>query len=186
MKCIILIAAPAAGKGTISKYIEDKYNYKHISTGDLLRKEIKNNTEIGKEIKSILDKGSLVGDDIIKEVFGKEFDDPEWIAANSFGSEEWDILKGVIDDLYPDEELAFEMAYSLLDIENQSNSLGKRKGVVEALEACIKRNYYKDEEDATKFYLQQMYRKKEMGGKYNAKAIDDTYDEIDEEEEDEE
>ena len=42
MKCIILIAAPAAGKGTISKYIEDKYNYKHISTCDLLRKEIKN------------------------------------------------------------------------------------------------------------------------------------------------
>ena len=73
MKCIILIAAPAAGKGTISKYIEDKYSYKHISTGDLLRKEIKNNTEIGKEIKSILDKGSLVGDDIIKEVFEKEF-----------------------------------------------------------------------------------------------------------------
>ena len=73
MKCIILIAAPAAGKGTISKYIEDKYNYKHISTGDLLRKEIKNNTNIGKRIKSILDKGSLVGDDIIKEVFEKEF-----------------------------------------------------------------------------------------------------------------
>jgi len=73
MKCIILIAAPAAGKGTISKYIEDKYNYKHISTGDLLRKEIKNNTKIGNEIKSILDKGSLVGDDIIREVFEKEF-----------------------------------------------------------------------------------------------------------------
>lgn len=73
MKCIILIAAPAAGKGTISKYIEDKYNYKHISTGDLLRKEIKNNTSIGKEIKSILNKGSLVGDDIIREVFEKEF-----------------------------------------------------------------------------------------------------------------
>lgn len=73
MKCIILLAAPAAGKGTIAKYIEDKYNYKHISTGDLLRKEIKNRTKIGNEIKSLLDRGSLVGDDIIKEVFGKEF-----------------------------------------------------------------------------------------------------------------
>ncbi len=57
MKCIILIAAPAAGKGTISKYIEDKYNYKHISTGDLLRNEVKKNTEIGKKIKSILSGG---------------------------------------------------------------------------------------------------------------------------------
>ena len=73
MKCILLIAAPAAGKGTISKYIEDKYNYKHISTGDLLRNEVKKNTEIGKKITSIINKGSLVGDDIIKEVFEKEF-----------------------------------------------------------------------------------------------------------------
>lgn len=72
MKCIILIAAPAAGKGTISKYIEDKYNYKHISTGDLLRDEVKKNTDIGIKIKPILEKGSLVGDDIIEEVFSKE------------------------------------------------------------------------------------------------------------------
>ena len=72
MKCIILIAAPAAGKGTISRYIEDKYNYKHISTGDLLREEVRKNTDIGIKIKPILEKGSLVGDDIIEEVFSKE------------------------------------------------------------------------------------------------------------------
>ena len=72
MKCIILIAAQAAGKGTISKYIEDKYNYKHISTGDLLREEVRNNTDIGKEIKPLLEKGSLVGDNIIEEVLLKE------------------------------------------------------------------------------------------------------------------
>lgn len=73
MKCIILIAAPAAGKGTISKYIEDKYNYKHISTGDLLRDEVRKKTKIGLEIKPLIEKGSLVGDDIIEEVFKKEF-----------------------------------------------------------------------------------------------------------------
>lgn len=72
MKCIILIAAPAAGKGTISKYIEDKYNYKHISTGDLLREEVKNNTVIGKVIEPLLLKGSLVGDNIIEEVLLRE------------------------------------------------------------------------------------------------------------------
>ncbi len=72
MMCIILIAAPAAGKGTISKYIEEKYNFKHISTGDLLRREVKNNTDIGIKIKPILEKGLLVGDDIIEEVFKKE------------------------------------------------------------------------------------------------------------------
>ncbi len=123
---------------------------------------------------------------IYKEVYGKEFDDPEWIPANSFGTEEWDILKEVVNDLYPEEELAFEMSYSLLDIENHSSSLGKRKGVGEALESCIKRNYYKNEEDATQFYLSQIYRKKELGGKYNEKAIDDTYDISDDEEDEEE
>ena len=37
MKCIVLLAPPAAGKGTIARYIQDKFNYKQISTGDLLR-----------------------------------------------------------------------------------------------------------------------------------------------------
>ena len=72
MNCIILIAAPAAGKGTIAKYIEDKYHYNHIGIGNLLRDEVKNNTSIGKRIIPILEKGLLVDDEIIKEVFGKE------------------------------------------------------------------------------------------------------------------
>ena len=73
MQCIILIAAPAAGKGTTAKYLEDKYNFKHISTGDLLRNEVKNNTELGKKIKSLIDKGSLVSDDVIMDLFEKKF-----------------------------------------------------------------------------------------------------------------
>ncbi len=73
MKCIILIAAPAAGKGTIAKYIEDKYGYKHLSTGDLLRNEVKNETELGKEIKSLLDEGKFVNDDIMMKVFEETF-----------------------------------------------------------------------------------------------------------------
>ena len=122
---------------------------------------------------------------IYKEVLGKDFDDPEWIATSSFGVEEWHILQDVVNDLYPEEELAFEMAYSLIDIENQSNSLGKRKGVGDTLEACIRRNYYQNEADATQFYLKQIYRKKEMGGKYNPKVLDDSYDVIEDEDEEE-
>ena len=58
---------------------------------------------------------------IYKEVTGKEFDDPEWIGSDSFGADEWNILKEVVFDLFEDEELAFEMAYSLIDIENKSS-----------------------------------------------------------------
>ena len=51
MKNIIFIAPPAAGKGTVSARVCDKYNIPHISTGDLLRDEIKNSTKLGLEIK---------------------------------------------------------------------------------------------------------------------------------------
>ena len=54
MKNIIFIAPPAAGKGTVSARICDKYNIPHISTGDLLRDEIKNSTKLGLEIKDAM------------------------------------------------------------------------------------------------------------------------------------
>lgn len=114
---------------------------------------------------------------IYKEVIGKPFDDPEWMAPAAFKQEEWDILKGVVNELYPHEELAFEMAYSLIDIENHSNNLNQRKGITDALESCIQKTFYKNEEDATEYYLNQVRRKKELGGKYNEKALDNTYDE---------
>jgi DNA sulfur modification protein DndC len=123
---------------------------------------------------------------IYKAVMEKEFDDPEWLSLESFKAEEWEILKSVVEELYPDEELAFEMAYSLIDIENQSNSLNQRKGVADALESCIQRTFYKDEKDATEYYLSQIARKKDLGGKYNEKALDNTYDEPTEDEESDE
>lgn len=68
MHNVIFIAPPAAGKGTQSEKIVNKYNYEHISTGDLLREEIKNETSIGKEIESIIAQGKFVNDDIITTI----------------------------------------------------------------------------------------------------------------------
>lgn len=62
---IVLFGAPGAGKGTQSDLLVEKYKLNHISTGDLLRKEIAEQTELGKRIKSIMDSGSLVSDDIV-------------------------------------------------------------------------------------------------------------------------
>ena len=62
---IILIAPPAAGKGTESEKLIKDYSLTHISTGDLLRKEINSNTPIAKEINDCIAKGELVSDDII-------------------------------------------------------------------------------------------------------------------------
>ena len=106
---------------------------------------------------------------IYKEVMGKEFDDPEWIGAEAYGQIEWSILKETCNDLFPDEELSFELLYSLIDTENQANSVNQRKGILDSLEKCVKHNFYKDEDDATDYYTRQLDRKKKMGGRYNEK-----------------
>ena len=68
MKNIIFIAPPAAGKGTQSNLLKDKYDYVHISTGDMLREIVSSNTELGEVVKNIIDKGNLVSDDLIFEL----------------------------------------------------------------------------------------------------------------------
>lgn len=97
---------------------------------------------------------------IYKEVFGKPFSDPEWIYSENFGKEEWDVLKDVCDRVCEDEVLTFEMMYSLIDIENTASGLNDRKGITDRLEAVIRKSFYKDEEDATRYYSSRMRRKK--------------------------
>lgn len=72
MKNVILIAPPAAGKGTVSKYLVEELGYTHLSTGDLLRNEIKNGTKIGIQVKEIMDSGQFTPDNIILPLFKSE------------------------------------------------------------------------------------------------------------------
>jgi len=61
---IILIGLPGAGKGTQAEKIKETYNIPHISTGDMFRLAIKNETELGKKAKSFMDQGELVPDEV--------------------------------------------------------------------------------------------------------------------------
>ena len=61
---IILLGAPGAGKGTLASQIVERYKLPHISTGDIFRENIKNQTEIGLLAKSYIDKGQLVPDEV--------------------------------------------------------------------------------------------------------------------------
>lgn len=65
---IIMLGAPGAGKGTQAKMIADKYNIPHISTGDIFRANIKNNTELGLEAKKYMDQGLLVPDELTVKI----------------------------------------------------------------------------------------------------------------------
>lgn len=65
---IIMLGAPGAGKGTQAKMIADRYSVPHISTGDIFRANIKNNTELGQEAKKYMDQGLLVPDELTVKI----------------------------------------------------------------------------------------------------------------------
>ena len=100
MKNIIFIAPPAAGKGTQSEIIEKKYSLPHISVGDLLRNESKEDSELGRYIAEVLSTGGLVKDEIayqlLKKRLVKEDCQNGYILdgypRNTFQAEEYDKL----------------------------------------------------------------------------------------------
>lgn len=74
---IILLGAPGAGKGTQAKGITDRFNIVHISTGDIFRKNIKEQTEIGKIASSYINKGQLVPDEVTVELVRQRLMEPD-------------------------------------------------------------------------------------------------------------
>ena len=88
MKNIVIFGAPGSGKGTQSDKIIEKYGLNHISTGDVLRAEIKKGTELGKTAASYIDKGNLIPDELMVSILASVYD--------SFGDH-----KGVIFDGFP-------------------------------------------------------------------------------------
>jgi adenylate kinase len=71
---IVIFGGPGSGKGTQSEKIIEKYGLEHISTGDVLRAEIKNETELGKIADSYISKGQLVPDELIIDILASVFD----------------------------------------------------------------------------------------------------------------
>ena len=75
---IVIFGPPGAGKGTQSNYIVKKYKLHQLSTGELLRNEIKENTELGRQISSIINSGNLVSDNIVSDLIEKFISDKNY------------------------------------------------------------------------------------------------------------
>ena len=71
---IVIFGAPGSGKGTQSERIVEKHGINHISTGDVLRAEIKNGTELGKTAKGYIDQGQLIPDELMIDILASVFD----------------------------------------------------------------------------------------------------------------
>jgi adenylate kinase len=85
---IVLLGAPGSGKGTVGKILAENLKLAHISTGDLFRENLKNETELGKEAKVYMDKGELVPDELTVRMLEKRM-------------EEADVANGAILDGFP-------------------------------------------------------------------------------------
>lgn len=74
MKTYIIFGPPGAGKGTQASLIVEKYNLLHISTGELLRSEIRSGSELGKRAAELIDKGCLVPDEDVESMISAKYD----------------------------------------------------------------------------------------------------------------
>jgi len=74
---IILLGSPGAGKGTLAAEIDKKYPVAHISTGDIFRENVKNNTPLGKKARTYMESGKLVPDGIVIEMMANRLREPD-------------------------------------------------------------------------------------------------------------
>ena len=75
---LVIFGPPGAGKGTQSKFIVEKFNMFQLSTGEFLRKEISDNTKLGKKISSVINSGELVSDIIVSDLIEKIISDSKY------------------------------------------------------------------------------------------------------------
>lgn len=165
---IILLGAPGAGKGTYASRLKNTYNIPHISTGDLLREAVKNETEYGLKAKDFMDKGQFVPDEIIlnllKERLNKE-DAKKGVLLDGFPRtiKQAELLSDIIDvskvlkfDL--DEETVLRRLGGRIicrdcgEIYNKQNMIPKKEGVCDKCEGEI----YQRDDDKEETILERL------------------------------
>ena len=123
---LIMLGSPGAGKGTQSKNIVNNFNLKQVSTGDLLRNEIKLKTNLGKKIETVINNGELVSDDVVNILIEKIISDP-----NNFNKLIFDGYPRTISQIHSLEKILkkFNQKISIvLNLSVDKNIVSKRIG----------------------------------------------------------
>ena len=146
---IILFGAPGAGKGTQSKELVKKYELAYISTGDILRKEMAEETALGLKAKDVINRGELLSDDLIIEIIEK--------AVEQAGE------KGILFDGFPRTVAQAESLEKLLEHHSRHLSLVLRLEVPreELVERMLKRAKIEGRADDTEEVIQNRFREYE-------------------------
>ena len=105
MKNIVIFGAPGSGKGTQSDKMIAKYGFEHISTGDVLRNEIKNGTELGTTAKEYIDNGQLIPDELMIDILASVYDKFGKEALKTMLAERGHKVAAMIELDVPEEEL---------------------------------------------------------------------------------
>jgi adenylate kinase len=109
MNILIFFGPAGSGKGTQAQYLSDKFNFLHLSTGDLLRNEVKSETSLGMQVQKVIEAGDLVSDDIILEI----------IRHNILIAIENNRTSGIVFDGFPrtiDQALAFDQLLNSINL----------------------------------------------------------------------
>jgi len=159
---IVIFGPPGAGKGTQSNFIVKKFNLHQLSTGELLRKEIKNKSRLGQQISSIINSGNLVSDKIVSDLIEKYVSDKAYKNRLIFDGYPRNLNQTTnLNDLLKENDQKIDMVLKLsVSLESVKKRILERKTVEKRLDdderIAIKRyeTYEKNINPVIDFYKQ--------------------------------